>query len=416
VGSGAREHALCWRLAGEGAQVIAAPGNALMGAVADVRGAVALGDIDAIVALASAESVDLVVVGPEAPLVDGLVDRLAAAGIPAFGPTASAARIEASKAFAREVCRAAGVRMATGAAFESAEAALEYADMLGTPVVVKADGLAAGKGVAICSSLAEAERHIREAVDEGRFGESGRRVVIEQWLEGVEASVIAICDGRNARLLPAARDHKRLLDDDHGPNTGGMGAYSPVPELLDADLVKLREEVFVPVLKELADRGTPFTGALFAGLMLTPDGPRVLEFNARLGDPETQAILPRLAEPLLPLLKDPLGAEPLVRVQADATVALTLAAEGYPESPRKGDAIDGVEAAREQGAYVFGAAVAHDEAGKLVTSGGRVLTIVGRGEDVADAADAAYRAADEITFEGRQMRRDIGRAPVEAVA
>lgn len=419
VGSGAREHALCWRLSVEGAErVIVAPGNPLMTDVADVRDDVSKSDPDAIVALAAAERVDLVVVGPEAPLADGLADRLTAAGIPCFGPTAAAARIEASKSFAREICRAASVPMAVGASFESVAPAVEYAQMLGLPVVVKADGLAAGKGVAICATLAGAESSIREALEGGRFGASGHRVIVEQWLEGVEASVIAICDGRDSVILPQARDHKRLLAGDEGPNTGGMGAYSPVPELDSAALRALHAEIFIPVLREIEGRGTPFRGALFCGLMLTADGPRVLEFNARFGDPETQAIMPRLDEPLMPLLMasasgtlSALGSgDPILGETNDATVALTLAADGYPDSPRFGDPIEGIEAARSAGVLVFGAGVCVGAHGELVTGGGRVLTVVGRGRDLAAAADAAYEAADRITFVGKQVRRDIGRS------
>ncbi|MEX2546718.1 MAG: phosphoribosylamine--glycine ligase [Chloroflexota bacterium] len=424
VGSGAREHALCWRLVSEGAHVIAAPGNPLMRDVAEVRAEVALGDLAAIVALALAERVDLVVVGPEAPLVAGLVDRLSAAGIPSFGPTAAAARIEASKSYAREICGAAGVPMAQGSAFESVAPAVDYAERLGAPVMVKADGLAAGKGVVICANIREAELTIRDQIEGGRFGAGGRRVVVEQWLAGVEASVIAICDGRDAVILPAARDHKRLGDGDSGPNTGGMGAYSPIPELDDAAMLRLREEIFLPVLREMERSGTPFRGALFAGLMLTAYGPRVLEFNARLGDPETQAILPRLAEPLTPLLVASAAASlaehaaegPILATTSDAAVALTLAAAGYPDDPRPNDPIKGIDEARAQEALVFGAGVRMNEDGVPVTAGGRVLTIVGRGSDLASAADVAYEAADRIGFRGKQTRRDIGRALVGATA
>ena len=425
VGSGAREHALCWRLATEGAQlVICTPGNPLMSDVAEVHADVRLGDREAIVALAVAERVDLVVVGPEAPLVEGLVDRLTAAGIPAFGPSAAAAQLEASKAFAREICRAASVPMAVGAAFDAVAPAMEYAEMLGAPLVVKADGLAAGKGVAICAGLDDAERAVREAIEHGRFGDSGRRVIVEELLEGVEASVICICDGREAVLLPAARDHKRLLDGDLGPNTGGMGAFSPIPGLDDTALLRLRDEIFIPVLIEMERRDTPFRGALFAGLMLTADGPRVLEFNARLGDPETQTLLPRLGQPITPLLfasatgslSEFAAHADIIKTNREAAVALTLATHGYPDDPRSGDAIAGIEVARAAGALVFGAGVRLDDRGALITAGGRVMSVVGRGADLASAADVAYEAADLIGFAGKQIRRDIGRSLVGASA
>jgi phosphoribosylamine--glycine ligase len=429
VGSGAREHALAWRLAREQgvARVLAAPGNALMTDVADVHDEVALADHGAIVRLCRTARVDLVVVGPEQPLVDGLADRLAEAGVACFGARAAAARLEASKSFAREVCLAAGVPMARGSAFSSARAAIEYAAQLDPPVVVKADGLAAGKGVVICATLGEAERAIREAVDGGRFGRAGETVVVERWLDGVEASVIALCDGTHTLVLPAARDHKRLADGDRGPNTGGMGAYSPLPDLDDALLAAITEHIFAPVLAEMATRGAPFRGALFAGLMLTRDGPRLLEFNARLGDPETQAILPRLRFPLVPLLgaaaegdlaaaARELGICGTLVPAAEASVALVLAAAGYPAEPRGGDVIGGLDAAHATGALVFGAGVRRERHDGLVTAGGRVLTVVALGSDVAAAAERAYAAADQITFSGKQMRRDIGRAGVTAAA
>jgi phosphoribosylamine--glycine ligase len=429
VGSGAREHAICWRLATEPGveRVIVAPGNVLMEDVADVKHEVGLSDHRAIVALALAARTDFVVVGPEGPLVEGLGDRLADAGIACFGPDAAAARLEGSKAFAREICAAAGVHMAEGRAFDAVAPALEYADVLGTPLVVKADGLAAGKGVVICETSAEVEHALREALEHGRFGRSGQRVVIERALSGSEASVIALCDGTDALLLPAARDHKRLGDGDSGPNTGGMGAYSPVDGLDEAALAKLGEKLIRPVLAEMAARVTPFRGALYAGLMLTDDGPRLLEFNVRFGDPEAQAILPRLAVRLAPLL---LGAAQgrlaaaaaeagieggLVPATAQASVAVTLAAEGYPETPRAGDPIEGIDAARAAGALVFGAGLRRENHDGLVTAGGRVASVVGRGSDLRSAADAAYAAAELITYAGRAMRRDIGRLH-EAVA
>ncbi|MDL2334718.1 MAG: phosphoribosylamine--glycine ligase [Chloroflexota bacterium] len=422
VGSGAREHALAWRLATEDgvARVLVAPGNPLMAPVADVRPDVRTDDFDGIVALHRAERIDLVVVGPEAPLVAGLADRLASEGVACFGPSAAAAQLEGSKAFAREICRAAVVPMAMGRAFASARGAIEYAAEIGLPLVVKADGLAGGKGVTICATLGEAERAIREALEDGRFGAAGASVVVERFLTGREASVIAICDGTTALALPAARDHKQLHEGDRGPNTGGMGAYSPLPDLADTRLQEIVGQVFEPVLAHMASRGTPFRGALFAGLILTADGPRVLEFNVRLGDPETQAILPRLPGPLAPVLlaaaTGSLMGLPPISTMADSTVALTLAAAGYPTAPRTGDEIRGIDDARAARALVFGAGVARDDQGVLVTAGGRVLTVVGRGSDLAEAADAAYEAAARIDFAGKIVRRDIGRVAAELAA
>ena len=425
VGAGAREHAICWRLATDGAEVVVASGNALMGDAADVRGNVALADHEGLVALARKQKVDLVVVGPEAPLVAGLVDRLTKADIPAFGPSAAAARLEASKSFAREVCLAAAVPMAAGRAFDHVQPALEYAELIGdsTGVVVKADGLAAGKGVAICEGFSEAERAVRDALELDRFGASGRRVVIEERLDGAEASVIAICDGRDAVLLPAARDHKRLRDGDEGPNTGGMGAYSPVAELTDVDLLRLRTQLFRPVLAEMVGRGITFRGALFAGLMLTSAGPRLLEFNVRLGDPETQVMLPRLQDQVAPLFMaaatgslDDVSDTPILRTGQDATVGITLAAEGYPDAPRTGDPVTGIDTAHAGGALVFGAGVRKGETGEVVTAGGRIATVVATGTDLDAAAQAAYAAAERIEFTGRQMRTDIGRTLVGAAA
>jgi phosphoribosylamine---glycine ligase len=291
IGSGGREHALAWRLRMDGVErVVVAPGNPLMTDVAELSADVATTDFDAIVRLARAEA-DLVVVGPEAPLVGGLADRLIEEGVPVLGPTRAAAALEGSKAFCRAVAGAAGVAMAHGADFTDAGRAIELAQVMDAPLVIKADGLAAGKGVTVCETLDEAEAAIREAFG-GRFGAAGRRVIVERALEGREVSIIALCDGRDAVLLPAARDHKRLGDADTGPNTGGMGAYSPVEDVSESDARAILETVHRPVLAEMARRGTPFRGFLYAGLMLTADGPRLLEFNVRLGDPEAQAILP----------------------------------------------------------------------------------------------------------------------------
>src|SRR3954453_19302407 len=421
VGAGARQHALAWRFAREGVQrIIAAPGNALMSEVAELRPDVTDEDLDAVVALALDERVDVVVVGPEDGLVAGLADRLGAAGVACFGPSAAAARLEGSKAFAREVCDAAGIAMAKGRAFDDAASAVAFVEALGGAVVVKADGLAGGKGVTLCGDVHEAEAAIRDALIGGRFGAAGRRVIVEEKLEGAEASVIALCDGKRFALLPAARDHKRAFDGDEGPNTGGMGAYSPLPDVDDDGLEALGDSIVAPLLAAMAMRDTPFTGALFAGLMLTDDGPRVLEFNIRPGDPETQAITPRVDAPLAELMLDcargRLSTTGVLPTLPEATVALCLAADGYPDTARRGDTINGVDAARELGALVFGAGVARDADGNLMTAGGRVLTVVGRGADVAAAADQAYAAATRITYQGKWVRRDIGRPLAGAAA
>lgn len=424
VGSGAREHALAWRLAREapGQVVFVAPGNPLMGDVATLRPGVAVSDQAGILAACHSDRIDLVVVGPEAPLVEGLADRLGGAGIAVIGPSASAAQLEGSKAYCREVAQAAGVPMARGSVFEALEPARAFAAVLAGGAVVKVDGLAAGKGVTVCDGPAAVEHALREALVDGRFGPAGARVVVEERLVGREASLICLCDATTALALPAARDHKRLLTGDRGPNTGGMGAVSPVPEL-DGELVgRLLDRVHRPVLAEMARRGSPFRGFLYAGLMLTDAGPRLLEFNVRLGDPEAQVILPRLAVPLAPLLEaaahDELASAaaalgidgPVVPAEDGWATAVVLAAAGYPDAPRKGDVIEGLEAASAAGGLVFGAGVAAGPSGEPRTAGGRVMTVVGRGSSLDEAADRAYAAASHVTFPGVQFRRDIGRS------
>ena len=425
VGSGGREHALCWRLATDGGtgRPFVAPGNPGMTDVAHVI-PVAVDDIEALVELVRAESIELVVIGPEAPLVAGLADRLRGMGVAVVGPGAAAARLEGSKSFCREVAAVAGVPIPDGATFDAPDlaAALDYARARDGRVVVKADGLAAGKGVTVCTDIAQAERAIRGCLVDDDFGAAGRRIVIEEVLTGQEVSVIAVCDESAILGLPAARDHKRLGDDDTGPNTGGMGAISPVDEPTDTDVERILATVHRPILAELARRGAPFRGVLFAGLMLTDQGPRLLECNVRFGDPETQATLPRLAVPLLPLLDGvaagrlaeaaaALGiAGDLLPVHPGASVAVVVAAEGYPGAPRTGDNITGIADARATGALVFCAGVA-GTSDAPVTAGGRVLAVVGQGPVADDAIAAAYRALDHICFPGMQLRRDIGRSP-----
>jgi phosphoribosylamine--glycine ligase len=406
-------------------EVLVAPGNPGMVDVARPLPGVPSGDVDAVVAAAGEEAVDLVVVGPEAPLVDGLADALAARGIAVFGPGAAAARLEGSKAFCREVAEAAGVPMAPGSAFTDPDAALAFAARHGGRVAVKADGLAGGKGVEVCAGLDEARRAIGAALVDGAFGEAGRRIVVERALAGPELSVIAVCDATACLALPPARDHKRIGAGDTGPNTGGMGAVSPPPDVDEALTGAIVRAFHAPLVAELARRGIPYRGALFAGLMLTPDGPRLLECNVRFGDPETQAVLPRLDVPLVRLLaaaaRDRLADEavalgiegPLLPARPGAAVAVVLAAAGYPAAIRTGDPIEGVDAARAGGALVFCAGVSGSP-GALATAGGRVLGVVGEGATVADAADAAYRAADPVRYAGRVLRPDIGRVAVLA--
>ena len=429
LGSGGREHALVWSLARESEvqAVIAAPGSDAMGQEPKVRcvPAASATDPEAVARLATAENVDLVVVGPESALAAGVVDALQDAGVATFGPSAAAARIESSKSFCRDVAAAAGVRMARGQAFAALEPALAFArELAGTRgsrgVVVKADGLAAGKGVTVCDDYGQAEAALRRLF-EGlpEHGSGQPTVVLEERLTGAEASLIALCDGHSAVALPPARDHKRLLDGDEGPNTGGMGAYSPVPDLPESLCSTLLDVVHTPVLAELARRGTPFRGALYAGLMLTPEGPVLIEFNARFGDPETQAILPRLAVPLGPLL---LGAAKgnlatataelrlrsrMLPSTGDAAVAIVLAAANYPETPRKGDAISGLAEAQAAGATIFHAGTSREADGTYRTNGGRVLSVVALGNTLRAARAEAEAAADCITWDGMQRRHDI---------
>jgi phosphoribosylamine--glycine ligase len=439
LGGGGREHALVWSLAREAAveAVLVAPGSDAIGDEPKARcfpGVSALDPV-AVVELATSENVDLVVVGPEAVLAAGVVDALTDAGVPTFGPTRAAARIESSKAFCREVAAAAGVRMARGRDFSALEPALAFAaEVAGTPgsrgVVVKADGLMAGKGVTVCDDFAAAEAALL-GLFAGVVGEAVQPlVVVEERLVGAEASLIALCDDHGALALPPARDHKRLLDDDRGPNTGGMGAYSPVPDLPDSLCATLIDVIHLPILAELARRGAPFRGALYAGLMLTPEGPVLIECNARFGDPEIQVLLPRLAVPLGPLLygaaQGDLAAAAaslgltgkLLPTTGDAAVAVVLAAANYPDTPRTGDAIAGLADVTAAGAKAFHAGTVRDAEGNYATNGGRVLAVVGLGATIRAARFSAENAADHVSWAGMQRRHDIaavlppvGRAP-----
>jgi phosphoribosylamine--glycine ligase len=412
VGSGGREHALCWAIAGSPllTKLYCAPGNPGIAAVAECVNIGAL-DIATLVGFAQDNAIDLVVPGPEAPLVAGITDAMEAAGIPCCGPTKAAAQLEGSKTFAKEVADAASIPTALWERFEDAEAAREFVRRRGAPVVVKADGLAAGKGVVVAATEDQALAAIDAMMDQKVFGDSGAAVVIEECLVGEEVSLFALCDGEDALLLGSAQDHKRVGDGDTGPNTGGMGAYSPVPsfppKLEDACL----EQIIRPALKEMARRGTRFRGILFAGLMLTEEGAKLIEFNVRFGDPECQVLLARLKSDVLPALQAACDGELGdfdLRWNDQAAVAVVVAARGYPEAPERGSVINGLaQAAAIQGVSVFHAGTEAGPDGAILAAGGRVLTICGTAPDIQQARQRAYAGVDALIWPEGFCRRDI---------
>jgi len=412
VGGGGREHALAWKLAQSPrlGRLVAAPGNPGVARHAECA-AVRDNEIDDLVALAKRESADLVVVGPELPLSLGLADRLRAAGLAVFGPSQAAARLESSKVFSKDLMARYGIPTARFKIFQDAAAARRFCRELGAPLVVKADGLAAGKGAIVCSTLDEADRALRRCLEDGAFGAAGRTVVVEEFMEGEEASFFVVTDGTSALPFQAAQDHKTIFDGDRGPNTGGMGAYSPAPVMDATTDRRVMDEIVTPTIAAMAKEGAPYAGVLYVGLMITKDGPRVVEFNCRFGDPECQAILPRLDEDILPVFDAVArgrGLPASLRWRSEASVCVVLASRGYPAAPKVGDPISGLDdAGALPGVNVFHAGTARRDGG-LVTAGGRVLGVQALGPDIRSAVARAYEAVDRIRFDGMQLRRDIG--------
>lgn len=420
VGSGGREHAICRSLARSARveRILVAPGNAGTGQEERCENvAVGADDVAGLVALAERESVDLVAVGPEAPLAAGLADALEAVGIPAFGPGAAGARLEASKAYCKAYLEALSIPTGASATFREAAPALAYLEQLPSVPVIKASGLAAGKGVVVAETRAEAAAAIRAMLVDGRFGEAGREVVVEERLHGVEVSVLAFCDGADFAVMPAAQDHKRLLDGDAGPNTGGMGAFVPSPVATGALLAGVGDRFIRPTLEALREAGTPYRGVIYLGLMLTGAGPKVLEINCRLGDPETQAVLPLLEKDLFEIMlacaTGSLGGL-TVEWSQSACTTVVMASAGYPTAPARPAPITGFDRAAVEGCVVFHAGT--DRIGGVThATGGRVLAVTALGSTLEKATERAYAGVEAISFEGAHYRRDIGRNSPAAV-
>jgi len=412
IGSGGREHALAWKIAQSPllTRLVAAPGSPGIAALCEIR-PVKVTDVDGLVALAKEIAADLVVVGPEAALEVGIADRLAEAGIPCFGPTASAARLETSKAFAKDFFARHGLPTAAYGVFETADAASAFLDTQTAPFVIKADGLAAGKGVVIAQTRAEADAAVTDMLG-GRFGSAGARVVIEEFMHGEEASLFVLADGETAIPFGYAQDHKRAYDGDEGPNTGGMGTYSPAP-VLTPDLARRAfEEAVLPAVKGMAAEGNPYRGVIYAGLMLTATGPRLVEYNARFGDPECQVLMLRLASDIVPYLKaaaeGSLASMPPPAWKDESAICVVYAAEGYPDAPKSGAEIQGADRDFGGAAVVFHAGTSRDADGALRASGGRVLNVCALGASLHEARDRAYAAIATIDFPGGFYRTDIG--------
>lgn len=410
IGSGGREHALVWKLAASSRvdKLFCIPGNPGIAQIAECVN-LDMNDNAALVKFAIDNKIDLTVVGPEAPLANGLVDDFAVNGLKAFGPTKAAARIEGSKAFAKEIMQKYNIPTAFFEVFTDAEMAKKYIEKQGAPIVVKADGLAAGKGVIVAMTLDEALEAVDSIMCDKAFGAAGSRVVIEEYLTGEEASLLAFTDGKTIIPMVAAQDHKRVFDGDLGPNTGGMGAYAPAPVVTDAIREQVTREVLQPAIDGMRKEGCPYSGCLYAGLMITADGPKVIEFNARFGDPETQVVLPLLDSDLTEVMEaciDGTLANIDVEWKDKAAVCIVMAAEGYPASYRKGDIITGVDKACTEDSFVFQAGTSTQE-GSLVTNGGRVLGITAFASDIVSSVKRAYEAVGMINFDGAHYRKDI---------
>jgi phosphoribosylamine---glycine ligase len=416
LGSGGREHALAWKIAASPlvGRLVCAPGNAGIARECDLV-ALDVADHMAVIAFCRARKIDLVVVGPEAPLCAGIVDDLAAAGIKAFGPSRTAARLEGSKGFTKDLCNANGIPTAAYARFTAAAPAKEYVRAQGAPIVVKADGLAAGKGVVVAQSVAEAEAAI-DIMFGGGLGSAGTEVVVEEFLQGEEASFFALCDGETAIPLASAQDHKRVFDGDEGPNTGGMGAYSPAPVMTPDISHRAMDEIVLPTVRAMQAMGAPYKGVLYAGLMVTAQGPKLIEYNVRFGDPECQVLMLRLMSDLVPALLascDGMLKNFDLRWYPDAALTVVMAAKGYPGMTAKGSVIEGLDdAAAVEGVEIFHAGTKGD-GGRVLANGGRVLNVSARGKTVGEAQARAYRAVDRIRWADGFCRRDIGFRAVE---
>ena len=417
IGSGGREHTLAWKLAQSPkcGKLYAVPGNPGMEDIAECIGGISIEDNDALVELAKEKEIDLVVVGPEVPLTNGVVDALEGAGIEAFGPTRLAAELEGSKAFSKALMKKYGIPTAEYEVFQDAEAAREYVRKKGAPIVVKADGLAAGKGVIVAMDLETALHAVDDIMEDKSFGQAGSRVVIEEFMEGEEASLLAFTDGETIVPMISSQDHKRAYDGDKGPNTGGMGTYAPAPVMTPEMVQMATERILKPVIAAMRAEGRPYRGCLYAGLMITREGPKVVEFNARFGDPETQVVLP-LLESDLPEIMEACARGTLnqmnIQWSKGSAVCVVMASGGYPGSYAKGKEITGLDAAKAEGNLVFHAGTTRKN-GKIVTSGGRVLGVVAKADSVREAVDRAYAGVDRISFQDAFYRKDIAHRALE---